>query len=124
MGPALVVLVLIYLGIVGLMIASMWKIFVKAGKPGWASITPFYNFIVFLEIVGKPTWWFILLFIPPVNLVIGVMLIHRLSLSFGKDKNYTAGLLFLGVIYCPLLAFSGSRYVGPGGKPQPTPVQS
>ncbi|MEA2043640.1 MAG: DUF5684 domain-containing protein, partial [Bacteroidota bacterium] len=52
--------VIIYLAIIVLMIASLWKIFEKAGKPGWASIIPIYNLIVLLEIVGKPVWWFIL----------------------------------------------------------------
>lgn len=33
-----------------LIIVSLWKIFKKAGKPGWASIVPIYNMIVLLEI--------------------------------------------------------------------------
>ena len=49
-------IILIYLAIVLLMIASMWKVFTKAGKPGWAAIVPIYNTIVLLEIVGKPIW--------------------------------------------------------------------
>jgi len=39
-------------------IIGLWKIFIKAGKPGWASIIPIYNIIVLLEIIGKPLWWF------------------------------------------------------------------
>jgi len=35
-----------------------WRIFEKAGKPGWASLIPIYNTIILLEIVGKPWWWF------------------------------------------------------------------
>lgn len=120
---ALIVLIIVYLGIVGLMIASMWKIFTKAGKPGWASIIPIYNFIVLLEIVGKPAWWFILMLIPIANIVIMIMVIHQLSLSFGKDGGFTAGLILLGIVFYPILAFSGAQYVGPGGKPAAQPAQ-
>lgn len=55
---------IIYLAIIVLMIASMWKVFTKAGKPGWAAIVPIYNIIVLLQIVGRPTWWIILFLIP------------------------------------------------------------
>jgi len=60
----------VYLAIVVLILISMWKIFTKAGKPGWAAIIPIYNIIVWLEIVNKPVWWIILLCIPFVNIVI------------------------------------------------------
>ena len=45
---------LIYLVVVILMIVGMWKVYSKAGKPGWASIIPIYNGWVFFEIAGKP----------------------------------------------------------------------
>ena len=44
----------IYLAAIILTIAGIWKMFAKAGKPGWAAIVPIYNIIVLLEIVGKP----------------------------------------------------------------------
>lgn len=119
----IIVLAVIYLAIIGLMIASMWKIFTKAGKPGWASIVPIYNLIVLLEIVGKPAWWFLLMLIPIVNIVILILVVHQLSLSFGKDGGFTAGLILLGIVFYPILAFSGAQYVGPGGKPATQPAQ-
>ena len=48
---------LIYLAVLVLMVASMWKIFDKAGQPGWAALIPIYNVIVLLQIVGRPVWW-------------------------------------------------------------------
>ena len=48
---------LFYLAIIVVLIAAQWKIFAKAGKPGWACIVPIYSTIVLLEIVGKPLWW-------------------------------------------------------------------
>ncbi len=104
--------IIFYLVIFLLLIVSMWKIFTKAGKPGWASIVPIYNLIVFLEIVGKPTWWIILLLIPVVNLVIAIILVHRLSLAFGHGIGMTLLLLFVGIIGYPVIAFGSSKYVG------------
>ncbi|MBS1680817.1 MAG: signal peptidase I [Bacteroidetes bacterium] len=96
-----------------LMIVSFWKIFSKAGKPGWAAIIPIYNLIVWLEIVNKPVWWIILLLIPIVNFVILIILVHRLSLSFGQGIGFTLLLIFVGIVGYPLLAFGDYKYVGP-----------
>jgi hypothetical protein len=102
-----------YLVILVLMIASMWKIFTKAGKPGWAAIIPIYNFIVLLEIVGKPIWWILLLIIPLVNFIILIIVTHRLSLSFGQGVGTTILLIILPVIGYPMLGFGSATYTGP-----------
>jgi len=106
---------IIILGVIGFFIASIWTIFTKAGKPGYAAIIPIYNIIVLLEIVGKPWWWLFLMLIPFVNIVIFIMIHHRLSLSFGKGVGYTLGIIFLGIVFIPILAFSDAKYLGPGG---------
>ncbi|MBI5411758.1 signal peptidase I [Candidatus Peregrinibacteria bacterium] len=103
--------VVAYFAIILLMLASNWVIFTKAGKPGWASIIPIYNFFVLLDIVGKPAWWFLLMLIPLVNIVIAIIVLHRLSLSFGKGAGFTVGLILLNIIFFPILAFGGSKYV-------------
>jgi ABC-type Na+ efflux pump permease subunit len=105
--------VFVYLVILVLMVVSFWKIFEKAGKPGWAAIVPIYNLIVFLEIVNKPVWWLVLILIPIVNIVILIMLTHRLSLSFGQGVGFTILLIFVGIIGYPVLAFGDYKYVGP-----------
>jgi hypothetical protein len=98
-------------GVVALFsIIAYWTIFTKAGKPGWAAIIPIYNFIVILEIVGRPWWWFLLMLIPVVNLVIMIIVIHRLSLSFGKGLGFTIGLILLPFIFLLILAFGSSVY--------------
>jgi len=99
-----------------LMIASTWSIFLKAGQPGWASIVPIYNIIILLKIIGKPWWWLILMLIPIINVVVIITIYHNLSLSFGKDGGYTIGLIFLGFIFFPILAFGDSKYIGPSGQ--------
>ena len=114
-GAGLGFIGIIYLAVIVLIIASWWKIFTKAGKPGWAAIVPIYNIIVILEIVGKPVWWFILLLIPFVNLFVGIYVIHLLSKSFGKDIGMTLLLIFLGFIGFPMLGFGDAKYQGPAG---------
>lgn len=102
-----------YLAIIVLIIASLWKIFTKAGQPGWASIVPIYNIIVLCKIVGKPTWWILLMLIPIVNLVIAIILANELSKSFGKSVGFTIGLIFLPFIFYPMLAFGDATYTAP-----------
>lgn len=110
------VVVIIYLAIIVLMIAGMWKIFVKAGKPGWAAIVPIYNIIVLLEVVGKPTWWIILYLIPIVNYVVIIWVFNLLSKSFGKDVGFTLGIIFLMPIFIPILGLGSAEYQGPAAK--------
>lgn len=98
-----------------LYLATLWNIFEKAGKPGWAAIIPIYNLVVMFEIVGRPVWWIILYFIPLVNVVIGFIVMYDLAKSFGKDLGFTLGLIFLGFIFYPILAFGGAKYIGPAG---------
>ena len=107
-------------GLVGLVVGlifviAVWKVFSKAGKPGWASLVPIYNYIVLLEIVGKPLWWFLLMLIPGVNLVIFIILAIDLAKSFGHGTGFGLGLVFLSPIFILILGFGSSRYVGPGG---------
>ena len=107
--------VIIYVSILVLAIASNWIVYLKADKPGWTSIVPIYNIVVLLEIVGKPIWWILLMFIPIVNIVIGIKMYHQLSLSFGKDVGFTVGLILLPIIFLPILAFGDAEYQGPAG---------
>ena len=109
-------MIIIYLAVVVLEIAAMWKVFEKAGKPGWAAIVPIYNIIVMLEIVGKPTWWVVLLLVPIVNYVILIWMINLMSLSYGKTTGFTLGLIFLAPIFWPILGFGDAQYVGPAAK--------
>ena len=108
----------VYFAIILLIIISMWKIFTKAGKPGWAAIIPIYNIIVLLEIVGKPIWWLILLLIPFVNIIFAIMLAHQLSLAFGQGVGMTLLLIFLPFIGYPMLAFGSAQYTQPIGVTQ------
>ena len=98
------------------MIASMWKIFTKAGKPGWAAIVPIYNLVVLLEIAGKPIWWIVLFLIPVVSIIASIMVAIGLANNFGKGAGFGIGLALLGPIFYPILAFGSAQY---GGSPAP-----
>ncbi|MCX7834098.1 MAG: DUF5684 domain-containing protein [Ignavibacteria bacterium] len=109
----LIFYIILFIVLILLYIVPMWKIFVKAGKPGWAAIIPIYNTIVILEIVGRPIWWIILFLIPCVNLVISVIVCIDLAKSFGKDPAFGVGLFLLPVIFYPILGFGSAQYTGP-----------
>jgi len=108
---------LIYFGLILVMIIGMWKMFSKAGKPGWASIIPIYNVVVLIEIAGKPIWWVLLAMIPFVNFVILIIVNLALAERFGKGGGYAVGLTFLPFIFIPMLGFGNASY-----QPAPTPT--
>jgi hypothetical protein len=97
-------------------VIGLWKMFEKAGKPGWAAIIPIYNAIVMLEITGKPIWWVIMLFIPLVGFIFAIMILHALSNSFGQGVGTTLLFLFLPFIGFPMVGFGSAKYVGPVGQ--------
>lgn len=97
--------------------AAQWRIYQKAGKPGWAAIVPIYNVIILMEIIGKPWWWLLLILFPPTSLIFAVWATNLLSKSFGQGVGFTLGLIFLSIIFYPMLAFGNFEYKGPAGNP-------
>jgi hypothetical protein len=98
------------------LVFAIWRIFEKAGKPGWAALIPFYNVIVLLEIVGKPWWWLLLIiFVPLGNFIWGIWTINLLAKSFGKNEGFTVGLILLSFIFYPILGYGSASYKGPAG---------
>ena len=71
-----------------IMIVANWKVFTKAGKPGWASIIPLYNMYVMFEIAGMNGWMFLLTFVPIANIIIQIMLYLNLAKKFGKSTGF------------------------------------
>ena len=100
----------IYFALILFLIVTMWKIFTKAGKPGWASLIPFYNLFVMLDIAGKPAWYFILFFIPFANLVAMILIYVGMAERFGKGGGYVVGMILLPIIFFPMLAFGSAEY--------------
>jgi len=112
-GGAGIIVGLIWVAIIVLMIVSAWKVFTKAGQPGWAAIIPIYNIVVLLKIVGKPLWWIVGLIIPIVNFVVLVLVMLALAKAFGKGVGFAIGLMLLGFVFMPILAFSDAKYTAP-----------
>ncbi len=107
------VIAFIYIAVLILLLVAIWKIYVKAGRPGWASLIPLYNCYVYYDIAMGNGWLFLLSFVPFVNIVISIIVTHRLSKAFGHGVGFTLGLLFLSPIFIPILAFGSSEYKGP-----------
>jgi len=111
-GPSPAVLI-VELLIALVVIVAMWKVFAKAGHPGWAAIIPIYNMYVWCKIVGRPGWWVILMLIPLVNIVVAIIVCIDMAKSFGNGAGFGIGLALLGIIFLPILGFGSAQYQGP-----------
>ena len=110
LGPVVMVVLVFEVLLIAVLIASFWKIFTKAGQPGWASLIPIYNMVVLLKIINRPIWWIVLLFIPLANFVIMIISTYDLATSFRKGIGFFVGLIFLPFIFLPILAFGDATY--------------
>ncbi len=116
---AIYMFVLLAVAIVG--IIGLWKTFVKAGQPGWAAIIPIYNFYVLLQVIGRPSWWLVLLLLPIVPfvgpiafMVVYIVIALDLAKSFGKSPAFGIIALWLfSIVGYLILGFGDAKYVGP-----------
>jgi hypothetical protein len=113
------ILILLYLVVIVLEIAAMWRVFTKAGQPGWAAIIPIYNIVVMMRIAQRPAWWTLLTFIPIINLIVTIIAFLDIARLFGKSAGFAIGMVFLSFIFFPILGFGSAQYqggsIGPGG---------
>jgi hypothetical protein len=104
-------LLLIFFIIVPVII-SFWKLFERAGKPGWAIFVPFYNIIIQLKIIRKPWWWVFLICIPYLGFIWQIWALNLFVKSYGKNEGFTIGCFLLPFIFFPILAFDkSSKYI-------------
>ena len=108
-----VVGIILVIAVIVFFLYCAWRVYVKAGKPGWAVIIPIYNILVELEIVGRPWYWLLLMFVPVVDVVLGIIITFRMAKVYGHGTGFGFGLLFLPFIFLPILAFDDSKYLGP-----------
>lgn len=102
-----------YVGILALVAVGAWKLYAKAGQPGWGALVPFYNIYLYCRICGRPGWWVILMLVPLVNVIISIVLASDMSRSFGRGLGTTVGLIVLPVIFIPILGLGDAQYRGP-----------
>ena len=93
-------------------LVGMWKVYVKAGKPGWACIVPFYNSYCLFDMTFGNGWLFLLTFVPCVNFVMMILVYVKLAKAFGKGGGFAVGLIFLPFIFIPMLGFGDAQYLG------------
>ena len=116
---ALVSIILFSLLLSAFLIVTYWIIYKKAGEEGWESIVPLYNGYILFKFTWGNGWLFLLWLIPFVNIVIGIMTMIKLAQVFGKGGGFACGLIFLPIIFLPIMAFNKDIvYVGiPGQTP-------
>ena len=98
-----------------LLIIAGWKLFEKAGKPGWASLIPFYNMWVMGEIIygTSNAWKPFLVCVPVIGGIFGWIFMFRFAQVYGKDTVFCILNLFFPYIILPMIAFGGDTYKGP-----------
>ncbi len=110
------IFIIFFLAVVAFLIVSYWKVYTKAGEPGWGALVPFYNLYLYCKIAGRPGWWWVLLMVPLVNIVVGIIVAIDFARAFGKSTGFGVGLWILSPVFVPILAFGPAKYT----KPMPT----
>ena len=97
-----------------------WKLYVKAGRKAWEAAVPIYNGIVLMQIINRPKWWIILLFIPIVNLLMFPVIWIETIRTFGFYKKLdsllaivTLGLYIFYINYATDAKYNAERSVKP-----------
>ena len=107
----------IVIPIVLIAIVAMWRIFTKAGQPGWAVLIPFYNLYILTQVAKRPGWWMLLYFASVIPIAGGLCVLFvsiidslRLAKLFGKSAGFGVGMILLGIVFLPILAFGDADY--------------
>jgi hypothetical protein len=103
-------MVIIYFAVVILLIASMWKVFVKAKQPGWAAIIPIYNVLVLLRVANRPWWWIFGYIIPFVSIIVAIVVYYDVAKAFGRGVGMLLLMIFIPIIGWPILGFGSDKY--------------
>ena len=130
-GSLFIFFFLFMLAVCIFLLISWWKLFEKAGRPGWSALIPIYNIVVTLEMVGMSPWLVLLVFIPIVGpaalFIVSIIMNIKLAKAFGKDEVFSIGLILLPIVFIPILAFDQSKFNGvapktPNTSAAPTPA--
>lgn len=101
---------LVVVPIIVFTMVGMWKVYAKAGKPGWAAFVPIYNVIVLLEIAGRPAWWIVLYFLPFVNIVAAILVSLDIARKFRQSQAFGIGLALLPAVFFMILGYGKAQY--------------
>ena len=92
-------------------VVSGWKLYTKAGRPGWAIFVPFYGWIEFFNVAWGNGAVFLFMFAPGINILVAILTVQKLSEAYGHGLGYTLGLFFFPYVFIPVLAFGKSKHV-------------
>lgn len=128
----LIVVALAFTFIVILTIVAVWRVFEKAGKPGWAVLVPFYNAWTLAEVGDQSGWWGLVMTLSIIryddlnannrtleNLVflftlIGIAIYFKISLNVAKNFNQSNSfgifLALIPIVGYPMLAFGPAPF--------------
>jgi len=96
---------LMLLAAVLLTIAAIWKVFERAGEPGWAVLVPFYNLYVLTKVAQVSGWWVLAMFIPFLGIVAAFVIAIGVAKRFGKSSGFGIGIALLPFLFYPMLAW-------------------
>lgn len=102
-----------------LIVIAVWRVYAKAGQPGWACLVPIYNIYVLLKIIGRPGWWLLLYLLPIISIIISVVNALDLAKAFGKNGLFGFFLLWLFPVGYLILGFGNDKYIGISSSNQP-----
>jgi len=93
-------------------------IFDEAGVGGYNALIPFYNYYVWLKVIGKPWWWLILMLVPFINFFMIMLMLVQTAISYGKNKLGDQALAVLvPFVYIPYLGISEKeQYIKPDNR--------
>ena len=109
-----ILLILIYFFV------GIWKLYVKLGAKGWASLVPVYNEYVLVKNIGLNPWWLVInctlpIFQPFLAVYYYILKSVSLSKMFNTTNYFLAGLILLPGIFMPLLGWADFK----ASKPNP-----
>ncbi len=108
-----IMVMVLYVALLVAVVAGFWKVFEKAGQPGWASLVPIYNVYILLKIAGRPGWWLLLMLLPIVNFIIYIVISLDIAKAFGKSSTFgIVGLWLFSVVGYLMLGFGDATYSG------------
>jgi hypothetical protein len=94
-----------------LVVIALWRVFTKAGYPGWLAIIPIVNAIFVVKVAGFSGWMTLLYLIPIVNIVFHIIVSIRLGRAFGHGWFFSLLLLVIfWIIGYLIVGFSGDKY--------------
>ena len=97
---------LVVLAFVVLAIVAMWRVFERAGEPGWAVLVPIYNLYILTRVAQISGWWVLGAFIPLLNIIFCFATSFGVAKRFNRSSGFGIGLALLPFIFYPVLAWS------------------